>query len=101
MYYSKKLDTYIFDSVEDINNALTDNVLVINEYIYNKIKKHIDTDIEALILFYIQLEGTLYNVKIKRNKLIAPLLKCLTRFEEIEDYDKCIECRDLIKFLEK
>jgi hypothetical protein len=96
MYYSKKLDTYVFDSVEDINIALTENVIEINNYIYNKIKSNIDTDFETLVLFYVQLEGVLYNVKIRKNKLLPPLKKCLSRFEELEEYDKCIECRDLI-----
>lgn len=104
MYYSKELDTYIFDSVDDINKALIDDVSTINNYVFNKIKNHIETDIdtiETLTLFYVQLEGTLYNVKISRTKLISPLKKCLDKFIEVEDYEKCIECRDLIEKMEK
>ncbi len=101
MYYSKKLDTYVFDSVEDINKALTDDVSTINNYVYNKIKNHIETDMETLTLFYVHLEGILYNVKVSRTKLISPLKKCLNKFIEVEDYEKCIECRDLIEKMEK
>lgn len=100
MKYSEKLDAYIFDSVEDINKALTDNVSTINDYIFNKIKNHINSDIESLVLFYVQLEGVLYNVKINRRQLISPLKKCLNRFEDVENYEKCIECHNLIKMLE-
>lgn len=100
MYYSKKFDTYIFKSLDDINTALSNEVSTINIYIYEKIRKSIDTGLDSLILFYVKVDDVLYNVKVNKNNVLPPLKKCLVRFEEMEDYQKCAECRDLMKRIE-
>jgi protein-arginine kinase activator protein McsA len=48
----------------------------------------------------VEIGGTGYYIEIEKNQFKPSLENALKHFVKKEEYDKCIECRDLIKVLE-
>jgi protein-arginine kinase activator protein McsA len=94
-------ETYYFESTSELYDYMKENKYEVNQYIYDKIRKHLllDDEIETMPLFYYEHEGLVLKIEISLNpkNLITPLKHCLDSFTEIEEYEKCSECLNLIK----
>jgi hypothetical protein len=94
--------TYYFESDEMLCEYMLNHSYEVNEYIFEKIKNYIleNNEINYLTLFYYGKDSITLNVDIEisdnKDKLIKPLNICLSKFEEIEDYERCSECLKLI-----
>jgi hypothetical protein len=93
-------ETYYFESSEMLYEYMTEYKYEVNEYIYEKIRNYLVLGIEMdyITLFYYEKDGMVLKIDISvdEDKLIEPLKNCLERFTEIEEYEKCSECLDLI-----
>jgi hypothetical protein len=98
MIYSETLNTYIFESIEEMEENA--DLPIVNEYIYDKIHDLIKSDEESTILFYINVEDMVYSTVLKRESVIPPLQTCLKKFEEAENYEMCSKCLNLINSLD-
>ena len=64
----------------------------IHDYIFDKIYIAFELNIDRIFLFKIG-EISIY---IERDKWISPIEKCLEYFSYVEDYKKCLKCRDFL-----
>lgn len=69
----------------------------IKVYIYEKIKVAFDLNIKQVCLFNISSSNLL--IKVNEKNWIKPLEKCLSYFEEVEDYLLCNECIKMIELI--
>ena len=60
---------------------------------YESIKSHFDKDIAPLFT----IKNTNYSYSIEKSSYKNLLQKCLTQFEQDEDYIKCVECKNLME----
>jgi len=94
-------ETYYFESSLELYEYMSDNKYEVNQYIYDKIRNYLllDIELETIPLFYYENDGIVLKIEIGVNpiNLIKPLQHCLDRFTEIEEYEKCSECLNLIK----
>jgi hypothetical protein len=97
MIYSEKFEAYLFESLEEMETQ-SDSPTV-NEYVFDKISNLIINKLDKITLFYIKVEGTIYSTVISKESALAPLQKCLEKFEAQENYEMCQVCLDLIKNL--
>lgn len=77
-----------------LNNIPGVKDLVINELLI-AIKEGISNKRKSISLF--TLVNTDYYIELQKNQWVNSLNAALKHYESIEDYNKCIECRDLIK----
>lgn len=93
-------ETYYFESSSELYDYMKEYKYEVNEYIYDKIRNYLmlDIEMETMPLFYYEQDGLILKIEISVNpkNLITPLNHCLDRFTEIEAYEKCSECLDLI-----
>jgi hypothetical protein len=97
MIYSDKLQSYIFDSVDEMEKNA--DLPSINEYVYGKIESLLSGDAENIILFYITVDDVMYSTFLTRAAVVPPLRMCLKKFEAVEDYEMCAKCFKLINSL--
>ena len=94
---------FILDSESDLFNFLEKNKHKVNEVIFDSLSEAIKKGEDAAVLFSVgfkDLSSDLYIVfELPHEEYKSALKKCLSLFEEIEDYDKCILCRDFINGL--
>jgi hypothetical protein len=93
---------YEFDSAEQLESDLLEHDEILNEYVFQKIKTTIENEDNELLLFNINQKHSSQKLSIivERDKLIPPLKKCIEKFQELEEYEKCSESLVLIKTLE-
>lgn len=70
--------------------------IVIDETVV-AIKEGISKNKNSIILF--KIGDSMFDVELEKNKWKPSLEHALEFYTEKENYDKCIECRDLIKVL--
>ena len=92
---------YEFESIDEMYNFLDRTVQDSNDYIYEKIKHCIDNDDIDFELFRINNNLDVLNVIVQHENLISPLEKCLDKFIEFEQYERCTECANYIDKLKE
>jgi len=94
---------FILENESDLFTFLEDNKHRVNEVIYDSLAEAITNGKEAAVLFSVGFKNLSEDLDIifelPQDEYKSALTKCLSLFEEIEDYDKCIGCRDFINTL--
>ena len=94
---------FILDSESDLFNFLEKNKHKVNEVIFDSLSEAIKKGEDAAVLFSVGFKDSSSDLDIvfelPHEEYKSALKKCLSLFEEIEDYDKCILCRDFINGL--
>jgi len=68
---------------------------LIMDELLKAIKDGVNNKRKSISLF--SLANTDYYIELEKNQWSLSLQKALDHYVELEDYNKCIECRDLIK----
>lgn len=95
---------FILDKESDLFSFLEDNKYDVNNIIFESLRGAIISGDNSAILFSVGFKNLSAELDIifelPDHEYKNALDKSLTLFEEIEDYDRCIACRDLINMLE-
>jgi len=94
---------FILENESDLFSFLEDNKYKVNEVIFDSLSGAIIDGKETAILFSVGFKDMSEDLDIifelPHGEFKSALTKCLSLFEEIEDYDNCISCRDFINDL--
>lgn len=94
---------FILDNESDLFSFLEENKYKVNEVIFDSLSEAIKAGQEAAVLFSVGFKDLSSDLDIvfelPHEEYKSALTKCLSLFEEIEDYDNCILCRDFINDL--
>ncbi len=97
--------THCFEDLNNLQEYIENSKYEVNEYIFDRIKEYIlSSEIEPTIsLFQYKRDSMIYKIEISSEieKLENPLLSCLEKFEEIEEYEKCSECVHLLSVIKQ
>jgi|19_taG_2_1085344.scaffolds.fasta_scaffold53562_4 hypothetical protein len=95
---------FILDKESDLFSFLEDNRYEVNNVIFESLRDAIMAGYNSAILFSVGFKNLSAELDIifelPDHEYKNALDKSLTLFEEIEDYTRCIICRDLITMLE-
>ena len=95
---------FILDKESDLFSFLEDNKYDVNNVIFESVRDAIISGDNSAILFSVGFKNLSAELDIifelPDHEYKNALEKSLTLFEELEDYDRCIVCRDLITMLE-
>jgi len=90
-------DKITFYSIKDAEEFLLNDSLYVSYYFYAIIENIVVNELENDILFHIDMNNTIVDLRLDNSKLETPIEKCLKVFEIYEDYEKCSKCLELLK----
>ena len=94
---------FILENESDLFSFLEDNKYKVNEVIFDSLSEAIREGHDDAVLFSVGFKDMSSDLDIifelPHDEYKSALTKCLSLFEEIEDYGNCISCRDFINDL--
>ena len=94
---------FILENESDLFSFLEENKYEVNRVIFDSLSEAILAGGDNAVLFSVGFKDMSSDLDIifelPKGEFKSALIKCLSLFEEIEDYNNCIPCRDFINDL--